>query len=678
MIKTVCDVAVDFRDTVVCPFQPVELDAHAGTNCLGCTWTWSDIGQGDSVRTLLPPSSLSVSVTLTDQVGCQRSDDLLIDVLNAPSIELGTLPPLCTGDSVAIGISDPSLTYEWSTGSTEPVIFVDTIATYSVTITGVNGCTGEDSINLSLLPPPTVDLGVDQNVCQGETISLDAGNAGMDYQWSPTNVNQQVVSYTIETPTTVMVTVTDVNNCSSIDTLNVVEVYSSPTAVNLTQACEPNNNFYQVQFELSGGDASTYLIAGGEGALTGNLFLSDSIPIGETYSFSLQDGNTCTPTIVSGAYDCSCLSDAGQATSTAIDVCGTDTVEIIFESVVLDENDVLEYVLHDGDAQNIGTILQRQNQARFAHLPGLDYGIPYFVSLMVGNDNGNGQVNAIDGCLAISEGVAITFYRNPIAIITPETASSLSCTVPTLVLSASTAQPFGQLAFSWTTEDGNILSADNEVSMELDQAGRYVLTVNDLLSGCEDTTHFVVTNAADLPLVQIETPGVLTCRDSTIQLDASNSSQGAEFEYLWTGGVLSDPQSLTPVVATAGTYELRITNTDNGCFQTRTVTVLENRVPPVVDLGNLAFIPCDQSMTDLVAVIETNASNFKLEWINPQGAIFNNTDLQVSVETEGNYQLQVQDLENGCWGIDEVNVLADPSGPSGAILDLSQPTCYGE
>lgn len=81
-------------------------------------------------------------------------------------------------------------------------------------------CYSYDTIIVQYSAPPTVNLGPDQFVCEGTTVTLDVGNAGMNYLWNTTETTQTI---DITTGGTYSVTVTNPNNCSASD--NVVITY---------------------------------------------------------------------------------------------------------------------------------------------------------------------------------------------------------------------------------------------------------------------------------------------------------------------------------------------------------------------------------------------------------------------------------------------------------------------
>ncbi|MDC6470540.1 PKD domain-containing protein, partial [Flavobacteriales bacterium] len=89
--------------------------------------------------------------------------------------------------------------------------------TYTVTGIGANGCSETDNTTITVYPSPTVDLGVDLAVCQGATQTLDAGS-GYSYLWSDNSTNQTL---DVSTFGIYSVTITDGNNCTANDQINI-------------------------------------------------------------------------------------------------------------------------------------------------------------------------------------------------------------------------------------------------------------------------------------------------------------------------------------------------------------------------------------------------------------------------------------------------------------------------
>jgi len=120
-------------------------------------------------------------------------------------------------------------------------------------------------------------------------------------------------------------------------------------------------------------------------------------------------------------------------------------------------------------------------------------------------------------------------------------------------------------------------------------------------------------------------------------VDASNSSEGMPFLAEWNGTGINGNTDLTQTVTSPGTYQLVITNTDNGCTQSESITVIENVAPPIVTINGNEFLDCETATT-----------------------------------------FSITDLRNGCNSTGMVAISPDPGGPTDAIFDLERPSCFGE
>jgi hypothetical protein len=116
-------------------------------------------------------------------------------------------------------------TYAWSTGdltqTTETSAAVNTEIWYKVTVT-VGSMMYSDSVKVTS-SGPVVDLGNDTSICQGSTLTLDAGAGDYSYLWSDNSTGQ-----TLDVTTTgdYSVTVTDAAGCQGQD---AIYVYTLPT-----------------------------------------------------------------------------------------------------------------------------------------------------------------------------------------------------------------------------------------------------------------------------------------------------------------------------------------------------------------------------------------------------------------------------------------------------------------
>ncbi|NJN77033.1 MAG: hypothetical protein HC803_00825 [Saprospiraceae bacterium] len=143
-------------DTAFCFMNNVVLDAEIlGGNH---TYLWQD----NSTNSQLSATSSGLySVTVTDTLGCENTDDILISINNF-SIELGNDTTLCQGENLTLNAATANATYLWSDNSTDSILMVNNTGIYTVNVT-VNGCTKSDTISVIVHNLPTVNLGNDND-----------------------------------------------------------------------------------------------------------------------------------------------------------------------------------------------------------------------------------------------------------------------------------------------------------------------------------------------------------------------------------------------------------------------------------------------------------------------------------------------------------------------------------
>jgi gliding motility-associated-like protein len=125
----------------------------------------------------------------------------------------------------------------------------DTSGTYQLTFPGVN-CDTIVNIRLTVQPNPSVNATADSTlVPSGTIVTLSAQTqAVVTYQWQPseqvTNPTSATTSVTVFEPTIFYVTVTDVNGCSSTDSvlINILEEDCADENVFIPSAFTPNGD----------------------------------------------------------------------------------------------------------------------------------------------------------------------------------------------------------------------------------------------------------------------------------------------------------------------------------------------------------------------------------------------------------------------------------------------------
>lgn len=271
------------NDTAICGGFTLLLDAGAGYT----TYLWSN-GQSSQSVSVAAAGTYWVEVTLAPSA-CPGRDTIV--VTTEPAISLGSDVTICQGDTA---ILDPVVTYTtylWNTGTTSPTLPVTVSGTYTLTVTDINGCINSDEINVTVNPAPVVDLGSDIDLCDGESVSLDAGSGFFNYLW---NIGSSTQTINVSQQGTYTVTITDLSGCTAFDEINIT--------VNPLPAVDLGPDFNLCPGSgavLDGGPGmSSYLWSDGS---TGQLLL---ISTDGTYTITVTDSVGCinTDTITVGLW----------------------------------------------------------------------------------------------------------------------------------------------------------------------------------------------------------------------------------------------------------------------------------------------------------------------------------------------------------------------------------------
>jgi len=218
------------NDTSLCVNQPIVL----GTNLNG-SYLWQD---SSAANTFKPAASGLYWLMLT-QNGCTVSDSINVNFKDLPVVNLGNDTGFCSGKSLQLNAYNSFInTYRWQDNSDQPGYLVTEPGQYYVFVSGNNGCTNSDTINIKVNQPPVFTLGADTTLCDKQTLSYNFNINNAGYLW---NDGTKTNSYTIQQPGTYRLSVSQ-QGCSSSDTISVS--YKPLPGVNLgndTSFCDGTN-----------------------------------------------------------------------------------------------------------------------------------------------------------------------------------------------------------------------------------------------------------------------------------------------------------------------------------------------------------------------------------------------------------------------------------------------------
>src|SRR5690606_39050686 len=167
------------------------------------------------------------------------------------------------------------------------------------------------------------------------------------------------------------------------------------------------------------------------------------------------------------------------------------------------------------------------------------------------------------------------------------------------------------------------------------------------------------------------------CKTTFVEV-GGNSASGPTITYAWstTNGVIdSDPTAPTITVSAEGTYQLTVTDTENGCTAVDEVVVDAHYSQPSAILSVASIIDCDNSTTTISAQVSPPGS-YTYTWSTIDGQILSgNGTAAILAGRSGTYTLQVTSLANGCSETVSVQVFADPEVIAGLDVILNPPEC---
>jgi gliding motility-associated-like protein len=149
-----------------------ELTLNAGGNVWSTLWNPGNISNDFFVIT--QPNEYSVTYTLG---GCVETYPFQVTQNTLSANDLGPDQTICEMESVVL---NAGVAVNWTTGQTAASITVNDSGTYGYTYSAGN-CSTSDQVTISVDDYPVIDLGPDQEYCEGESITLTSQQSG---QWS--------------------------------------------------------------------------------------------------------------------------------------------------------------------------------------------------------------------------------------------------------------------------------------------------------------------------------------------------------------------------------------------------------------------------------------------------------------------------------------------------------------
>ncbi len=524
---------------LTCDVTSIGLTASVTGGTSPFTFVWSD-GPTGATRNVSAPGTYTVVVTGAN--GCTDTDSITItqDIreplveIEADVTELTCEVGAATLTAMVSGGAEP-YTYLWNTGATSEFIVVTEPGTYSVTVTGANGCTDTDSIVITQsVEKPLVDIEATATelTCDVTTVTLTAMVSGgvtpYTYLWSTGSTE---TSIDVTAPGTYTVTVTGDNGCSSSDSEIITQDIRTPQVSVVPPEAELTCDVTQVTLTaMASGGAEPYDYLWSTGETTQSIVVNSPM----TYTVTVTGANGCV------------------ASAFAL------VTQDLREPLVEIEADVTELTCEVGAATLTAMVSGGAEPYTYLWSTGATSD-----SIVVAEPGTyTVTVTGANGCTG-EDSIVITEStdRPNVSIVAPDKV--LTCDITEVTLTAQVAAETGEPPFTYLWNTGS-----TDTSIVVAAAGTYTVTVTGA-NGCAGSASVVITEDKEPPVVSIATPQPLSATVTEVVLDATASAGTPPYTCLWNTG--ESTEDIT--VSATGTYTVTVTGA-NGCSAQASVDVV--------------------------------------------------------------------------------------------------------
>jgi hypothetical protein len=664
---------------ITCRDTQVILSAQVISPAGGWVLNWSTangliLANGQSLQPIVGKAG-SYLLTVTDTLsGCVSTIQALInDDLLSPVASLHAMDTLgCQQDSLTpylLVLPDSiPLSYLWSSsdgmilsGNNAPDPVLGGIGNYQVIVENTaNGC--RDTALMVVIRNeilPVVDAGPDLIIdCLADSVQAlstgtDAG-AEMAFSWS---LNGMVFDTILQPwfllPGTYILDVTNTQNrCQNSDTLLVTDIRAQPAIL-----INPPDI-------LTCSSPTTVLDAGNSDS--GQHLFSWSGPTGGIAS----GGNALMPVVqLPGWYFLSIVDTSNHCTA--------------FDSVFVSQDIAAPAILFAFP----DSLDCNQPQITLGATANPVSNVSFLWSSFTGNIisgattpsplvNGGGYyalllTNNVNGCVTTD---SVFVFKDPnLPSVSIAMADTLTCNNTQLSLLATYQSPGSNLSFNWSTTNGTILSGGNTLTPVINQPGTYFITLTDNDTGCQTTDEITILQNITVPPGAIPTPALITCSQltSALMLTVAGSPQ-----IIWsTANGLIQGSNLGAAISVSapGLYQAVWVIPENGCADSLTVQVLEDKQQPVAVAGPDELLPCNPQELILNGGLSIGKGPLVFDWSTSGQILSGSQTAQPLIAATGQYVLEVTDSANGCSDTD--TLLITQQLPQGIDLELTPPGC---
>ncbi len=642
------------------------------------------------------PGTYVLTVSNED-TGCIVSDTVMVmEDFSTPSANLSAGNLTCGANSTSINVATSSniAAYEWvgpngyTTTAANP--FVTEAGIYEVTLTGANGCTSEEKIEV-IENIESVNILAQGGVitCANTRIQLiSSAGTTATYNWTgPNNFTSTLQNPIVDGIGDYTVKAITDNGCTSETTVAVTAENTIPTIT--TQNGIINCGAINTQLNATASTTVTYNWTGPNNFQS--IAQNPTVTEAGIYHLKVTAINGCSsetnvivtkentiPTITAqdAIINCGRVNtqlNATASTTVTYNWTGPNNFQSIAQNPMVTEAGTyhLQVTAINGCSSETNVIVTKENTQPVIVAKGGQLDCNHPMTTFVVNTaevdlkyswtgpNGfisNEKTPTVDkagtyqliagkdaGCTTTIEVIVAEDYTTPTVAIKGE---DITCAKDKVILKALSNDNIQ--TYTWGNTNGII---SNDQAIEVAAAGTYELTVTNE-NGCVTTEMFTVNAATDLPVFELKAND-LSCANPASELKVVYS--GTDLSFNWTGPENFISNEASPTVTIPGTYEVAISK-ENGCSTTASVTI-NQMTTSTISFAATEAISCNHEVVVIDATASILTENVMVEWATEDGNIIHKVnDLMISVDRPGTYALTVRDLVTECVTIQAIKV----------------------
>ncbi len=644
--------------SATCPFENDTLTPVLTGGTPPYVFSWPDSMTADSLLPIITqPGSSTYILNVTDDCGVTLRDTVFLNlsdtraevsgsfsVCNAPSADV---PIILTGTGPFTFVVRENGTDRTLTATADTLLtYTEATTVQLISVTGGDNCPGTAG-GIANVTDGTFDLVVDQTdvLCNGATtgaisIVVNGDNSAYDFTWTQPGLSGPAVSGLSAATYNLRITDRTPAACTFDTTFNILQPASSIAMVNDSLRDETCRSLAFASANYSGGTGQlTYLWSNGT---TGNVL--GEVPAG-LYTLSVTDENNCEVTQVFNLQDQKTTVLAGISASASELSCS----QLSLDLSAAQNTQVVDYEWTNSDGTPFGN-----TRGVTITTPGR-----YFVRI----------TNPRNGCTAI-DSIDVSQSADVLNLELPNTYA-LNCNVNFVDLTLSHPDFTGAVSYEWTF-NGGIVGTDATLP-NISTIGIYEVLATRTDNGCQSTARTEVIIDRTPPAVSVPEPTVTSnCRDPEVTIGVTTMGPNT-FAWSTSNGNLTGAtdQALT-TADRAGTYNVVVTDTTNGCTTTEVITIVLDGETLDANAGTDQTLVCTGLGTVLNGSFSPNLGRTEMIWFDPAGNEIGE-GTQVFTTVSGPHILEVIHPVSGCSSFDTVNVI--DNAPTAVTYTLQQPPC---